>query len=108
VDRAGEPAKPAVTAVPEPAQVLTAELDRLNLEQALRDTEVANQRVMDLTQRLVGAAQQNQELRVELDTVRTRLAELGQRVDSVEQVRGTKAYRLASLALRIAARARRG
>lgn len=55
-----------------PAQLqLTAqELDRMNLEQALRDFEVANARVLDLTQRLIESEQRRREVETELEAVR--------------------------------------
>lgn len=59
-------------------QELSAELDRLSLEQALIDFEVANARVRDLTQRLIAANHEIAELRlnlsahqVELERIRT-------------------------------------
>ena len=46
---------------------LSHELDRLSLNQALLDFEVANARVTDLTQRLMDAADEIAALRAELD-----------------------------------------
>ena len=56
---AGAPAAPSDVAV-----------DRLSLEQALRDFEVANRRVVDLTQRLLDATDEARALRTELETLR--------------------------------------
>ena len=55
---------------------LGRELDRLSLTQALLDFEVANARVTDLTQRLVGAANEIAALREELDRRTAQLVEL--------------------------------
>lgn len=55
---------------------LTHELDRLSLNQALLDFEVANARVTDLTQRLIEAANEIAALRAELDRRTAQLAEL--------------------------------
>ena len=43
-----------------------AALDRLNLEQALRDVDVANRRVIDLTHRLIGMQRELLDARAEL------------------------------------------
>ena len=43
------------TSQPTDDAALREEIDRLSLEQALRDFEVANARVVDLTQRLISA-----------------------------------------------------
>lgn|GEM_PF-3684802 len=44
----------------------TRDIDRLSLNQALLDFEVANARTIDLTQRLLEAARENQDLRNQL------------------------------------------
>jgi len=46
---------------------LEREMDRLSLEQALRDVEIANGRAIDLTQRLLEANEQILKLQAELD-----------------------------------------
>ena len=69
------------------------ELDRLSLAQALRDFEVANARVVDLTQRLVGASQELVAARQELETLRREHEELRAEHD---QMRRSRAFRLAS------------
>jgi hypothetical protein len=72
---------------------LREEIDRLSLEQALRDFEVANERVMDLTQRLISANDKVVEQQTELDRVRVELTELR----SVhEAMRGSAAFRIAN------------
>lgn len=55
---------------------LNRELDRLSLDQALLDFEVANVRVTDLTQRLIEAANEIAALRAELDRRTAQLTEL--------------------------------
>ncbi len=59
------------------------ELDRLSLVQALRDFEVANGRVIDLTQRLVVTAEELAVTREELAAVRAERDELRARVDVI-------------------------
>lgn len=70
----------------------TVELDGISLSQALRDFEIANARVIDLTQRLIASEQarltavdQAEQLRIRVATAETELA----------QLRSSKAYRLA-------------
>ncbi len=58
-------------------------LDRLSLVQALRDFEVANGRVIDLTQRLVLTAEQLVSTRDELATVRAERDGLDVRLDDL-------------------------
>lgn len=72
---------------------LTAELDRLSLAQALRDVEVANARVADLTQRLIGAGDELVSTRRELDQLRREHDDFRATVD---QMRSSKAFRLAN------------
>ena len=55
---------------------LTEDLDRLSLEQALLDFEVANARVLDLTTRLIEQASVNASLRTEMENLRLQYAEL--------------------------------
>src|SRR5438128_5362396 len=71
---------------------LRLELDRLSLEQSLADFEVANARVVDLTQRLVDAAEEIRSLRTELDNVRRAQGTLEA---ELSRTRSTKAYRFA-------------
>jgi len=73
-------------------------LDRLSLEQALRDFEIANARTIDLTQRLIDASKEISRLR-------------GQVVEAQEQAAATRAenaalrasttYRLVELSTKI-------
>jgi hypothetical protein len=81
--------------IPDPADPsrLQAELDRLSLAQALVDTEMANARVIDLTERLVGARQEVARLRGELEELRIEHA----RAQAEHQrMQSSQAYRLAS------------
>ena len=52
------------------AAELEREIDRLSLVQALHDVEVANGRVIDLTQRLVSASAELAELRRDYEELR--------------------------------------
>ena len=72
---------------------LQKELDELNLTQALRDFEVANARVLDLTQRLVSANAALAETRAELERTEADLRAL--RAEH-EAMRGSAAFRIAS------------
>jgi hypothetical protein len=55
---------------------LDEEMTRLNLMRALRDTEVATQRVQDLTARLVSLAEENKQLTIALAGARADVAAL--------------------------------
>lgn len=72
---------------------LVAEMDRLSLVQALRDVEVANARVTDLTRRLIGAGDELLAARRELDVLRREHDEFRSTVD---QMRSSRAFRLAN------------
>ena len=74
-----------VAADPPPAseEPTEQELSRLSLVQALRDFEVANGRVIDLTERLVVTAEELMAARRELDAVRTERDELRARLDDL-------------------------
>ena len=76
-----------------PAEAIERELDRLSLEQALLDFDVANGRVNDLTERLLAASRELNEARQELEQVR---AELDGLRDTHDRMRGSAAYRLAN------------
>ena len=86
------------------ASSFTATMDELSLTQALVDFDIANARVIDLTQRLIEANKLTEDLRREVDEVRTQLAEL---TSVHERMRGSHAYRIAAKiwALRNAIRA---
>lgn len=72
---------------------LEHELDRLSLAQALRDFDVANARVVDLTQRLIAAGDELAEARRELEELRRQHDELR---STHEQMRRSKAFKLAN------------
>lgn len=79
----------------EPNQVqnhLQEEMDALSLEQALLDFEVANARVLDLTQRLLEATATIAELRTELQRIQIEHAQLKSEHD---QMRSSRAFRTA-------------
>ncbi|HEY5335761.1 MAG TPA: hypothetical protein VIJ71_07040 [Mycobacteriales bacterium] len=82
---------------------LKEEIDRLSLEQALRDFEIANARVVDLTQRLISSNDKVLSIRRDLDILRVEMAELRA---THEAMRGSAAFRIANRiwALRNAAR----
>lgn len=72
---------------------ITEELDRLSLAQALQDVEIANARVMDLTQRLIAASKEVADLRREIDEFRAEHHELHEKYVAME---GSSAYRLST------------
>lgn len=79
---------------PEPAPSdLERRLDRLSLEQALLDVEVANARVVDLTQRLISAGHELVAVRRELEDLRREHEQLR---STHEQMRRSKAFKLAN------------
>jgi hypothetical protein len=78
---------------PHTTDEVTAEIDRVSLAQALQDVEIANGRVMDLTQRLISANQEVVELRRALDEARVAQGAL-QRDN--EEIRASAGYRIAS------------
>lgn len=69
------------------------EMDRLSLAQALHDFEVANARVVDLTQRLIGTGR-------ELAAAREHLASLQREHEALrsthEQMQRSRAFKLAN------------
>ncbi len=71
---------------------LEREMDRLSLEQAVRDFEIANARVIDLTQRLISANGRVVELQQDLDRHQAALVDVTTRHQAVLN---SQAYRLA-------------
>lgn len=71
---------------------LEQELDRLSLDQALVDVEIATCRVVDLTQRLVEATDLIRELQGEVEALRQERVSLEQQL---AEIRSTKAFRTA-------------
>ena len=78
---------------PHEAGDLAAEMDQLSLAHALHDFEVANARVVDLTQRLIGVSR-------ELAAARTELASLQREHEELravhERMQLSRAYKLAN------------
>lgn len=75
------------------ATSLQGEIDRLSLEQALRDFEIANARVIDLTQRLISANEKALAGQREADELRVELTQLRSVHDAM---RGSAAFRITS------------
>lgn len=75
------------------ASALEAEMNQLSLEQTLRDFEIANARVLDLTQRVVEANRRIAELQTDLQNLRLEHNRLKAEHDAM---RNSQAYRLAS------------
>lgn len=71
---------------------LDDQLDRLSLQRALVDFEVANARVIDLTHRYVEATEEIKQLRHDLETLKI---EHARALADIDQMRGTRAYRTA-------------
>lgn len=67
-------------------------MDSLSLEQALKDAEIANARVVDLTQRLVAAQRQTVELQSSMADLEVKFADQRARY---QRVVGSHAYRMA-------------
>jgi hypothetical protein len=69
---------------------LESEMHSLSLEQALVDFEVANARVVDLTQRLVAAGEEIAELRRELETLRAQRRDMERQIDAFARSRALR------------------
>lgn len=82
-------AEPDVTAYVD----LQEKLDRLSLDQALVDAEIANARVIDLTQRLLESRQEIGALQSSLERLQVEFRELKQ---EHEEMRSSYAFRLAA------------
>jgi hypothetical protein len=74
------------------AGAATESIDELSLEQALKDVDIANARVMDLTQRLISAQQRTIGLEATVNGLQVELHELRARDD---QMRNSRAFRTA-------------
>jgi chromosome segregation ATPase len=81
------------TSEPTEETTLKEEIDRLSLEQALRDFEIANARVVDLTQRLISSNDKVISLQRDLDILRVEMAELRA---THEAMQGSAGFRIAS------------
>ena len=98
----GAPKRDAKSAVSRPSRTnggppdvqvpLEHELDRLSLEQAVRDFEIANARVVDLTQRLISANERIVELQRACDVATTSLVEVQSHLASLTD---SQAFRVA-------------
>lgn len=98
--------------------VPATEIDRLNIEQALRDFEVANARVVDLTSRLTAMNERALNLQHELSSVRleaARVHDLNRQLDHVIferdaarqetiDVRSSRSYKLGSVLVKVGRR----
>lgn len=72
---------------------VAATMDRISLAQALQDVEIANSRVMDLTQRLIAANNEIVVLRRRVDEIQF----LHQQLDDEHgRMQGSAAFRIAS------------
>jgi hypothetical protein len=80
---------------------LERELDRLSLEQALRDLEAANGRVVELTERLLGVSRELTDLRADLVTAEAAAARARHENDTI---RSTTVFRASSIVRRLARR----
>lgn len=84
----------SLSEAPPPAgTTLEQELDRLSLDQALIDVEIATGRVVDLTQRLVEATDVTRELQAEVEALKKERAFLE---EQLTEIRSTRAFRTAS------------
>ena len=102
-----EPIEDLDTRIDEPIPQESAEdaLSLLSLTQALRDFEVANARVIDLTERLVITADELVTARQELDAIRVERDDLQARLDDLtarhETLRETHERTLARKSVRL-------
>lgn len=71
---------------------LSEDMHRLSLDQALVDFEIANARVVDLTQRLIECQAELRSLRTEHEALRLEHAQLSSRH---EQMKSSSAFRTA-------------
>lgn len=72
---------------------LSTEMDQLSLTQALHDFDVANARVADLTQRLIGTGRELAALREQLASLQREHEDLR---STHEQMQRSRAFKLAS------------
>ncbi len=91
-ERVATAGPPGVGVLPHPGTSRSERLDRLSLQQALRDVEIANARVVDLTQRLVETRRELAQVRTHLSTVEATLVSTSERQAAVER---SAAFRIA-------------
>ena len=72
--------------------VRTLDLNQISLEQALRDFEVANCRVVDLTQRVISLTQQLQDTQNEVERLRVEARMARAEADAIKR---SRAYNIA-------------
>ncbi|MCU4185566.1 hypothetical protein K6U06_14450 [Acidiferrimicrobium sp. IK] len=94
-----------------PGGSIADQLDSVSLEQALRDFEIANRRVMDLTQRLIDVTEDRRALKTELELLRLEhrdlLAANHHNATELQALRASRGYmviRAARAARRLASR----
>ncbi|MDQ6522239.1 hypothetical protein RB608_01440 [Nocardioides sp. LHD-245] len=80
----------------------TFDLDGVSLEQALRDVEVANARVIDLTKRLTSMNKELVKATTALQKAQLRNRQLAARIKELEEIEGSRAFRSARAAGRVA------
>lgn len=71
------------------------DMDRVSLEQALRDFEIANARVIDLTQRVITLTEQLRAAQHECEQLRIEVRAARGEAAASEAIRRSKAYRAA-------------
>jgi predicted nucleic acid-binding Zn-ribbon protein len=76
----------------EQPRVKSLDLDQISLEQALRDFEVANARVVDLTQRVISLTRQLRDTQDEVE--RLRIEARSARAEA-EAIKRSRAYNIA-------------
>jgi hypothetical protein len=94
VSRPPEVSPPSEVSQPTETASLTEQMDRLSLDQALRDFELANARVLDLTQRLITATNEINGLRHQLESLRI---EYGALVASNDEMARSRAFKMARM-----------
>jgi hypothetical protein len=109
---ADAPARPrartaTVAAVPDVSAALSEEMDRLNLAQALQDTDVATQRVQDITARLVSLGEENRALTLALEQAIADASAARAGQEQLQTVLGSKVFRLTVGVQRVRAALRR-
>lgn len=80
----------------------TFDLDGVSLVQALRDVEVANARVIDLTKRLTSMNKELVKATTALQKAQLRNRQLDARIKELEEIEGSRAFRSARVAGRVA------
>lgn len=100
-DTASDTATEQRESPPQSHHELERELDRLSLKQTLRDLEIANARVIDLTQRLVDLSREVSSLREQLVSTQEALVEAR---NENAAIRASATFRLSELVRKVTAR----